>query len=37
MLTEQDFAGCFAMAHHMTCPTKTPLSHDGGDLWKGAV
>ena len=25
------------MVHHMTCQTKTLLSHDGGDLWEGAV
>ncbi|KAI0210635.1 hypothetical protein LSAT2_004585 [Lamellibrachia satsuma] len=36
-LPEQDFVGCFVMAQHMTCQTKTPLSHDGGDLWEGAV
>ena len=37
MLPEQDFVGCFVMAHHMTCQTKTPVSHDGGDPWEGAV
>ncbi|KAI0231731.1 hypothetical protein LSAT2_017903 [Lamellibrachia satsuma] len=36
-LPEQDFVGCFVMAHHMTCQTKTPLSRDGGDPWEGAV
>ncbi|KAI0232643.1 hypothetical protein LSAT2_017040 [Lamellibrachia satsuma] len=25
------------MTHHMTCQTKTPLFHDGGDPWGGAV
>ena len=30
-LQEQDFVGCFVMTHHMTCQTKTSLSHDGGD------
>ena len=25
------------MTQHMTCQTKAPLSHDGGDPWEGAV
>ena len=33
-LPEQDFVGCFVMTHHMTCQTKTPLSHDVGDPWE---
>ena len=37
IVPEQDFVGCFIMAHHMTCQTKTPLSHDGGDPWEEAV
>ncbi|KAI0218569.1 hypothetical protein LSAT2_029707 [Lamellibrachia satsuma] len=36
-LPEQDFVGCFVMAHHMTCQMKTPLSHDGDDPWEGAI
>ncbi|KAI0212982.1 Calcineurin-binding protein cabin-1 [Lamellibrachia satsuma] len=36
-LPEQDFVCCFVMAHLMTCQTKTPLSHDGGDPWEGVV
>ena len=35
-LPEQDF-GCVVMAHNITCQMKTPLSHDGGDAWEGAV
>ncbi|KAI0219923.1 hypothetical protein LSAT2_028546 [Lamellibrachia satsuma] len=36
-LPEQDFAGCFVMTHYMTCRTKKPLSHEGGDPWEGAM
>ena len=25
------------MTHHIKYQTKTPLSHDSGDPWKGAV
>ena len=36
-LPEQDLVGYVVKTHHMTCQTKTSLSHDSGDSWKGAV